>query len=241
MVRAVVIAALVLMACGRAAGEVTSTAACDLSAVPTAPPTAPVVKGIPVPAATDVSRIMAEAAARTDAAIAAFRASGCDPRALKQVAFSHFDGSLALTLEELVARADTIAIGRVRSIDQLGAFSSSGSVPPSTAHVEIDQTLKGTARRMIDVKQFGGLALQPEGLVLGHMGAELVLPGDEVVLFVEQRAGAFWVVYPLGAMRIRGDLLDLNVTPPYEQSGSGIRAMTPAQLITRVKELAAPR
>jgi hypothetical protein len=239
MLRAVVVAALVLIACGHAADQVTSTAACDLSAVPTAPPTAPVVKGVPVPTASDVSRIIAEAAARTDAAVAAFRASGCDPRALKQVGLSHFDGSHALTLEESVARADTIVIGRVRSLDQLGAFSPAGSVPINTAHVEIDQTLKGTARRMIDVKQFGGLALQPEGLVLGHMGAELILPGDEVVLFVEQRAGAFWVMYPLGAMRIRGDLLDLTVTPPNEQSGSGIRAMTPAQLITRVKELAA--
>src|SRR5688500_8866436 len=100
MVRALLVAALVLMACGRAGGQFTSTAACDLSAVPTAPPTAPVVKGVRVPAASDVSRIIAEAAARTDAALAAYRASGCDPRALKQVALSHLDGSHALTLEE---------------------------------------------------------------------------------------------------------------------------------------------
>lgn len=241
MVRAVVLAALVMVACGSAADQVSSTASCDLSAVPTAQPTAPAVKGMPVPAPSDVSRIIADAAARTDAALTAYRASGCDPRALKQVGLSHIDGSPALTLEETVGRADTIVIGRVRSLDQLGAFSPAGGLPLSTAHVEIDQTLKGTARRTIDVRQFGGIALQPEGLVLGHMGAELILPGDEVVLLVEQRAGAFWVVYPLGAVRVRGNVLDPTVTEPYGQSGTGIRAMTPAQLIARVQELAATR
>jgi hypothetical protein len=239
--RAVVVAALVLVACGSAADPAASTASCDLSAVPTAPPTAPLVKGVPLPAASDPSRIMADAAAREDAALAAFRASGCDPRALKQVSLLHIDGSLALTLEEAVARADTIVVGRVRSIDPLEAFTTARNGPLSTAHVDVVQTLKGTARRTIDVKQFGGIALQPEGLVLGHLGAELILPGDDVVLFVEQRVGAFWAVYPLGAVRMQGAVLDPTVRGTYVQSGNAIRAMTRAQFLARVKELAAPR
>jgi hypothetical protein len=237
--RAVVAAALVLVACGSTAGTGASTVSCDLSAVPTAPPTAPLVKGVPLPAPSDPSRIVADAAARADAALAAFRASGCDPRALKQVSLSHIDGSLALTLEEAVARADTIVVGRIRSLDPLDAFSPARGGPLSTAHVDVVQTLKGTARQKIDVKQYGGIALQPEGLVLGHLGAELILPGDEVVLFVEQRVGLYWTVYPLGAVRMQGAVLDPTVRGTYEQSGTAIRAMTRAQFLARVHELAA--
>jgi hypothetical protein len=199
------------------------------------------VKGVPLPAPSDPSRIMADAAARDDAALAAFRASGCDPRVLKQVSLSHLDGSPALTLEETVGRADTIVVGRVRSLDPLEVFSPARNGPLSTAHVEVIQTLKGTPRRTIDVKQFGGIALQPEGLVIGHMGAELILPGDEVVLLVEQRAGAFWAIYPLGAVRVQGAVLDPTDRGTYEQSGSAIRAMTRAQFLARVQELAAAR
>jgi hypothetical protein len=240
VMRAVVVAALVLVACGSAAGPAASSASCDLSAVPTAPPTAPFVKGVPLPAASDPSRIMADAAARDDAALAAYRASGCDPRALKQVSLSHLDGPPLLTLEETVSRAETIIIGRVRSLDPLEAFSQANG-PLSTAHVDVIQTLKGTPRQTIDVKQFGGIALQPEGLVLGHLGAELILPGDEVVLLVEQRAGAFWAVYPLGAVRLQGAGPDPTVRGTDAQPGTAIRAMTRAQFLGRVKELAASR
>jgi hypothetical protein len=194
---------------------------------------------VPAPSA-DLSRLIAEAAARSDAALAAYRASGCDPRALKQVSVSHLDGDFALTLEDAVARSDAIVIGRVRSLDPLDAFSPAGGIPLSTAHVDIAQTLKGTPRRTIDLEQFGGIALQPEGLVLGHMGAELILPGDEVVLLLEQRSGAFWALYPLGAVRVRGGALDPTVTVPYE-AGTAIRAMTRAQLLARVQELVATR
>jgi hypothetical protein len=238
-VRAVVVAALVLVACGSSAGTSASTVTCDLSGVPTAPPTASLVKGVPLPAASDPSRIIADAAARDDAALAAYRASGCDPRALKQVSLSHISGSAAMSLEEAVARADTIVVGRVRSLDPLEVFSPAQGGPLSTAHVDVAQTLKGTARRTIDVKQFGGIALQPEGLVLGHLGAELILPGDEVVLFVEQRVGAFWAVYPLGAVRVQGAVLDPTVRGTYEQAGTAIRAMTRTQLLARVQELTA--
>jgi hypothetical protein len=230
-----------MVACGSTADQGASIASCDLSAVPTAPPTAPLVKGLPQPAPSDPSRIIADAAARADAALAAFRASGCDPRALKQVSLSHIDGSPALTLEETVVRSDAIVIGRVRSLDPLDAFSPVRNGPLSTAHVDVIQTLKGTARRTIDVRQFGGIALQPEGLVLGHLGAELILPGDEVVLLVEQRAGAFWAVYPLGAVRVQGDVLDPTVAGTFEHAGAAIRAMTRAQFLARVQELAATR
>lgn len=91
------------------------------------------------------------------------------------------------------------------------------------------------------MKQFSGIALQPEGLVLGNMGVESILPGDEVVLLVEQRASAFWATYPLGAVRVRGSALDPTVTTPYEHAGAAIRAMTRAQLLARVQALAAMR
>jgi len=230
-----------LLACGSPATQVSSTGRCDLSAVPTAPPTLPVVKGVPIPPSSeDPTRLIAIAAARNDAALAAYRASGCDPRALKQVGLSHLDGPPPPTLEDAVARADTIVVGQVRSLDPLDVWSQ-GRLPVSTAHVDIAQTLKGTPRRTIDVKQFGGIALQPEGLVLGHLGAELILPGDEVVLLLEQRAGAFWAVYPVGAVRLRGSALEPTVAAPYQDLAAGIRAMTRAQLLARIRELAAAR
>lgn len=159
------VAALALVACGSTATQVSSTASCDLAAIPTAPATAPVVKGGHVtPPSADPSRVIADAAARSDAALAAYRASGCDPQALKQISVSHVDGVLALTLEDAVVRADTIVVGRVRSLDPLNVFAPGRPLPVSTAHVEISQTLKGTPRRTIDVKQLGGIALQPDGL-----------------------------------------------------------------------------
>ena len=238
--RVLVLATLLLVACGSSATQVGSTQACDLSAVPTAPPTPPVVKGAPVPAVSvDPSRLIAEAAARSDAALAAYRASGCDPRALKQIALSHFDGPLASTLEDAVARAETIVVGQVRSLDPLDVYAPMRPGPISAAHVQVAQTLKGTPRRSVDVKQWGGIALQPEGLVLGNMGAELILPGDEVVLLLEQHGGAFWAVYPLGAVRVRGSALDPTAAAPYADLAAGIRAMTRGQLLARIQELAA--
>lgn len=231
-----------LLACGSTATQVSSAGACDLSAVPTAPPTPLVVKGMPIPPSSeDPTRLIAIAAARSDAALAAYRASGCDPRALKQIGLSHIDGPPLPTYEEAVARADTIVVGQVRSLDPLDVYSPARPGPISTAHVDIAQTLKGTPLRTIDVKQFGGIALQPEGLVLGHPGAELILPGDEVVLLLEQRAGAFWAVYPVGAVRLRGSALEPTVAAPYQDLAAGIRAMTRAQLLARIRELAAAR
>lgn len=230
-----------LLACGSSAIRVSSTGACDLSAVPTAPPTLPVVKGLPSPASSeDPARLIAKAAARNDAALAAYRASGCDPRSLKQIGVSHVDGPRPLTFEEAVARADTIVVGQVRSLDPLDVWSQ-GRLPVSTAHVDVAQTLKGTPRRTIDVKQFGGIALQPEGLGLGHLGAELILPGDEVVLLLEHRAGAFWAVYPVGAVRLRGSALEPTVAAPYQDLAAGIRTMRRAQLLARIRELAPAR
>jgi hypothetical protein len=214
---------------------------CDLSAVPTTPPTQAVVKGAPLPApSVDPSRLIADAAARSDAALAAYRASGCDPRDLKQVALTHIDGPL-VTLESAVARSDMIVVGEVRSLDPLDVWSPMRQGPISTAHVEVAQSLKGTPPRSIEVKQYGGIALQPEGLVLGHMGAELILPGDEVVLLLQRRDGAFWPVYPLGAVRVRGSSLDPTTTAPYAELAAGLRAMTRNQLLTRIKELEAAR
>ena len=239
--RVVLVAALALVACGSTATQSGSTRVCDLSAVPTAPPTLPVVKGAPLPApSTDPSRLIAAAAARSDAALAAYRASGCDPRDLKQIALSHIDGPL-VTLEGAVARADMIVVGDVRSLDPLDVWSPTRPGPISTAHVEVAQSLKGTPSRSIDVKQYGGIALQPEGLVLGHMGAELILPGDEVVLLLQQQNGAFWPIYPLGAIRVRGSSLDPTTTTPYAELAAGLRAMTRDQLLARIKELEAAR
>jgi hypothetical protein len=238
--RAALAALLLLPACGTTAAPASMTPACDLSQVPTAPPTPIVVKGAPIPASsTDPDRIIADAVARNDAALAAFRASGCDPRALKQVALSHVDGPGPSTLDDAVARADAIVVGRVASIGPLDVFSPGGRLPVSTARVDVSRTLKGAPRRSLDVKQLGGIALQPEGLVLGHMGAELILPGDEVVLLLEQRAGAFWAVYPLGAVRLRGSAVDPTVTTPYEESGAAMRAMTRPQFLARIEELSA--
>jgi hypothetical protein len=216
-----------------------STPACDLSGLPTAPPATSVVKGAPVSApSADPSRLIADAGRRSDAALAAYRASGCDPRALRQVALSHIDGPL-MTLEDAVARADAIVVGQVRSLDPLDVYSPTRAGPVSTAHVEVAQTLKGTRRGSVDVKQFGGIALQPEGLVLGHMGAELILPGDEVVLLLRQDGGAFWAVYPVGAVRLRGNVLDPTATAAYADLVAGIRAMRRGQLLARIQELAA--
>lgn len=239
--RVVFVAALAMVACGSTAAQSGSTRMCDLSTVPTAPPTLPVVKGAPLPApSTDPSELIADAAARSDAALAAYRASGCDPRDLKQIALSHIDGPL-VTLESAVARADMIVVGEVRSLDPLDVWSPMRPGPISTAHVEVAQSLKGTPARSIDVKQYGGIALQPKGLVLGHMGAELILPGDEVVLILQQQNGAFWPIYPLGAVRVRGSSLDPTTTTPYEELAAGLRAMTRDQLLARIKELEAVR
>jgi len=62
-----------------------------------------------------------------------------------------------------------------------------------------------------------------------------------VLLLVEQRAGAFWALYPLGAVRVQGAVPDPTVRETYAQSGTAIRAMTRAQFLARVQELAAAR
>ena len=242
VMRPLVLAALLVLACGSSASQVAAGRACDLSAVPTTPPTAPIVKGRPVPASfADPSQAIADAGARSDAALAAFRASGCEPRALRQVAVSHLDGPGPVTLEDAVARADTIVVGRVRSIEPLDVYAPARQGPVSTARIDVVQTLKGTPRPSLEARQFGGIAPQPDGLVLGHLGMELILPGDEVVLLLERNAGAFWTVYPLGAIRVRGSALDPAAVAVggREDPAAGIRAMTRAQLLARLQVLVA--
>lgn len=115
-----------------------------------------------------------------------FISSGHDPRALPRITISATAPRLA-TLEAAVAEADVIIRGRVESISFRPGTSG---VPVATATIRMSEWIKGISPEedAVTVRQIGGPVPQPSGGGLAQLETdELILPGDDVFLFLTSR------------------------------------------------------
>ncbi|MEM8608280.1 MAG: hypothetical protein AAGF92_14305 [Myxococcota bacterium] len=105
---------------------------------------------------------------------------------------------LAVSLEEMTARADRIVVGEVLSSE---AFRSRGGMIRTLHRVRVDEELRGTTNREVLVETLGGHL----GDISTHVAGEPSFSiGDEVVLFLQSRGGGVFraIGATQGAMRI---------------------------------------
>jgi hypothetical protein len=130
-------------------------------------------------------------------------ASGCDPRNLPMVAFSHLDGLPPQTLDEALQRADLVVTAHVTKT--AFTIAEGDSSPAAETTLTVDVALKGDAREEITLYQMGGPIAQNGGVIEILKGDPVLLRGDDVLLLAQKRTDVdgYWPLYPVGKYYIR--------------------------------------
>jgi hypothetical protein len=177
----------------------TATGAVTLALAQGAPPDK---KGMPNPEAgmSDTQReaIHAETHAQNDRFLADFIAQHRDPHTLP-VTWVQTYAAPPAGLQDAIRSADVIVHGRVEAVTF--ERNPSGGMPISTADIRVLDSVKGQAAHLISIDQAGGPVAAEGGRLAQFDMSQLVLAGDEVVLFLQQSAlGAprFQTVYGAG-------------------------------------------
>ena len=134
--------------------------------------------------------------------------SGCDPRNLPMVAFTHLDGLPPQTLDEALQRADLVVTAHVTST-MFTVSESNLPFPLAVSMLTVDSTMKGRSSREIILYDQGG-PVPDQGGVIGIMsGNPVLLRGDEVLLLAQKRTDGdgYWSVYPVGKYYLRGGIV----------------------------------
>ena len=106
-------------------------------------------------------------------------------------AVAHATTMLKLDLKTLTERADRVVLGTVEQT--VSRWTTDKSAIYTEAQVRVARSYKGDVKAgdVIVVRREGGTV---DGIGMRVYGAATFRPGEELVLFVEQRAGATWVV-----------------------------------------------
>lgn len=132
-------------------------------------------------------------------------ATGCDPRNLPMVVFSHLDGLPPRNLQEALDRSDLVFTAQVVNTE----FSiDEGDPSPSARTVLIPEiTMKGDAPSEVVLYQMGGPVPDRGGVVAILLGEPVLFRGDRVLLFVQRRENldGYRSTYPLGKYYIGDD------------------------------------
>lgn len=106
-------------------------------------------------------------------------------------AVAHATIMLKLDLKTLTERADRVVLGTVERTTS--RWTKDKSAIYTEAEVRVTKSYKGDVKPgdVIVVRREGGSV---DGIGMRVYGAATFQPGEETVLFVEQRAGATWVV-----------------------------------------------
>jgi hypothetical protein len=183
------------------------------------------------------AQLDAERQSREQEFLTAFVASGRDPHALPR---THLDAIavVAETLKESVAAADAIVIGVTEQTRFV--VNPSGGLPTAKSVVRISEVVKSDAAlplvgQTLDLFQAGGPMPYPApGGSLRELDVdELVLPSDQVVLFVtyQPRVSGFSPLAGSGVYFVRAGTLTPEVRNRF---GTSIRGRSVSDLLVMI-------
>lgn len=126
-----------------------------------------------------------------DAFLEEFNAAGRDPRQLTRTELIDGWAVAPATLEEAVAAADLVVVGKVAAVSF--APHEGGLVPRATVTLDVETAIKGKAGSQVITTQLGGPVVWADEAREGRLvsvDSELLLPGDEVLVFLANSGGA---------------------------------------------------
>ncbi len=157
---------------------------------------------------------------RNDDYLREFVASGGDPRALPRIAIQSYAAPLA-TEDAAARRADLI----VRGIVESTAFAPnpSGGLPIAISTVRVSDTRKGFAGAVVEVRQLSGPVAQEKGGAFAHLDTdEPLLPGDDVILLLEQANDGMMTAQPgTGIYFVRDGVVEAEALNPFADAMNG--------------------
>jgi hypothetical protein len=139
---------------------------------------------------------------------------------------------MPLDLKALVSRADRVVLGTVVSSES--RWTSAHDAIYTDAVVRVDRAYKGLIKpgQTVSVRREGGSV---DGIGMRVHGAAALEVGEEAVLFLEERAGATWVVgmsqgkwrvtLENGKKMVRADLSGIAFVQPGATALAGPRAL----------------
>jgi hypothetical protein len=106
-------------------------------------------------------------------------------------AVAHATTMLKLDLKMLTERADRVVLGTVEST--VSRWTPDKSAIYTEAQIRVARSYKGDVKagELVAVRREGGSV---DGIGMRVYGAASFQPGEEIVLFLVERAGATWVV-----------------------------------------------
>ena len=110
---------------------------------------------------------------------------------LAVAAVAHATTMLKLDLKALTERADRVVLGTVEST--VSRWTPDKSAIYTEAQIRVARSYKGDARsgELVAVRREGGTV---DGIGMRVYGSAQLSPGEEAVVFLEQRGVATWVV-----------------------------------------------
>ncbi len=151
---------------------------------------------------------------------------------------------IPLDLKALVTRADRVVLGSVLSEES--HWTSSHDAIYTDSLVRIERVYKGSLKsgQTVTVRREGGSV---DGIGMQVFGAARLPAGEEVVLFLEERAGAAWVVgmsqgkwkvtVEEGKKVVHADLSSIDFIQPGAPALAGTRALVDAERDIRAMKL----
>lgn len=177
---------------------------------------------------------------RNDEYLRAFIASEQDPRSLPVIEINSYAAPLA-DLSAAVAAADVIVRGVVE--DTTFEVNPSGGLPIMVSTVRIASVDKGTSGgSIIAVRQLGGPVAQPEGGAFARLeNDEPILPGDDVILFLQRASAGHYTPQPgTGVYFVKGGRIYAEEANPFGDQMSGLSALELATSVESVVESQKP-
>lgn len=180
------------------------------------------------------AEIVAAAHARNDEYLQNFIRTGQDPRSLPRLEVPAYAASPP-SLRDAVAESTLIGTGRVMSVNF--APNPSGGMPLATSSVALDRVVKGEPVPTLTIVQLGGPVAQETGGALAQLNNdELLLPGDDVVLFLGRDSLGEWRPLPgAGIIFIESGLAVPEASNAF---GTSLKGQTKAAVVAVISDLA---
>jgi hypothetical protein len=161
---------------------------------------------------------------RNDEYLVAFIASKQDPRSLPVIEIDSYAAPLA-DLSSSVEAADVIVRGMVE--DTTFEVNPSGGLPVMVSTVRIASVDKGTVTAgVVSVRQLGGPVAQPDGGAFARLdNDEPILPGDDVILFLQRASAGQYTPQPgTGVYFVKDGRTYAEEANPFGDQMSGLSA-----------------
>jgi hypothetical protein len=142
---------------------------------------------------------------------------------------AHATTMIALDLKALVQQADRVVDGTVESTES--HWTSSHDAIYTDVKLRVTRVFKGAVKvgDLITVRREGGAV---DGIGMKVFGAPSFVPGEEAVVFMEQRAGAAWVVgMAQGKLRVMKQVDGSKLVAPPDVRGLHFLGNAPAPIM----------